>query len=90
MIALTRVPELASWTFDPDARTVTLGAPGIEIDLSRVTFVDSKGLSALLESHREAGSRDMTLRVVNPQPTVARLFRITGVDTVLADGEASI
>jgi anti-anti-sigma factor len=66
------------------------GLAGIEIDLSRVTFVDSKGLSALLESHREAGSRDMTLRVVNPQPAVARLFRITGVDTVLADGEASI
>ena len=42
-----------------------------------------------LESHREATERDMTLRVVNPQPAVAKLFRITGIDAVLLDGEAS-
>jgi anti-sigma B factor antagonist len=64
------------------------GLAGIVIDLDGVTFVDSRGLSALLESFREATDRDMTLRVVNLQPAVAKLFRITGVDAVLVDGEA--
>jgi anti-sigma B factor antagonist len=64
------------------------GLAGVVIDLDGVTFVDSRGLSALLESHRAATERDMTLRVVNLQPVVAKLFRITGVDAVLLDGEA--
>ena len=64
------------------------GLAGVVIDLDAVTFVDSKGLSALLESYREATERDMTLRVVNLQPAVAKLFRITGVDAVLVDDEA--
>jgi anti-anti-sigma regulatory factor len=32
----------------------------------------------------------MTLRVVNLQPPVAKLFRITGVDALLLDGQAPI
>ena len=64
------------------------GLAGIVIDLDGVTFVDSKGLSTLLESYREATEQDMTLRVVNLQPPVAKLFRISGVDAVLLDGQA--
>ena len=66
------------------------GLAGVVIDLDGVTFVDSRGLSALLDSHREARERDMTLRVVNLQPPVAKLFRITGVDALLLDGQAPI
>jgi anti-sigma B factor antagonist len=66
------------------------GLTGVVIDLDQVTFVDSKGLSALLDSHRDAIERDMTLRVINLQPAVAKLFRITGVDAVLLDGEAPV
>jgi anti-sigma B factor antagonist len=64
------------------------GLADVVIDLDAVTFVDSHGLSTLLASHREATQRDMTFRVVNLQPAVAKLFRITGVDAVLVDGEA--
>ena len=64
----------------------TDGLAGVVVDLEHVTFVDSKGLSALLESHRAATEHDMTLSVVNLQPAVRRLFRISGVDTVLMDG----
>jgi anti-sigma B factor antagonist len=66
----------------------TDGLAGVVVDLEHVTFVDSKGLSALLESHRAATEREMTLSVVNLQPAVRRLFRITGVDMVLMDGDA--
>ena len=64
------------------------GLTDIVIDLGEVTFVDSRGLSALLESYRDAAERDMTLRVVNLQTPVAKLFHITGVDAVLLDSEA--
>ena len=57
----------------------------VVIDLNDVTFVDSRGLSSLLVSHRSASDNDITLTVVNLHPTVARLFRITGVDAVLLD-----
>jgi len=67
----------------------TDGLAGVVVDLEHVTFVDSKGLSALLESHRAATDREMTLKVVNLQPAVRRLFRVTGVDRVLMDADAS-
>jgi anti-sigma B factor antagonist len=63
------------------------GLAEVVIDLDAVTFIDSRGLSALLESHREATQRDMSLKVVNLQPAVAKLFRISGVDAVLLDGD---
>jgi anti-sigma B factor antagonist len=63
------------------------GLAGVVINLDEVTFVDSKGLSALLDSHREATRRNMTLGVVNLQPAVAKLFRISGVDAVLLEDE---
>ena len=64
------------------------GLAEVVIDLDHVTFVDSKGLSALLESHRAATARAITLKVVNLQPSVQRLFRITGVDALLVDGDS--
>jgi anti-sigma B factor antagonist len=64
------------------------GLAEVVIDLCAVTFVDSRGLSVLLESHREANQRDMSFKVVNLQPAVAKLFRISGVDAVLLDGQA--
>lgn len=42
------------------------------VDMSRVTFLDSSGLSALLRLRAGANS----LRVINPSEAVARLFRL--------------
>jgi len=42
------------------------------VDMSRVTFLDSKGLSALLCLRAGANS----LRVINPSEPVARLLRL--------------
>jgi CO/xanthine dehydrogenase FAD-binding subunit len=54
VIALTRVPELASWTFDPDARTVTLGAA---VTWSEIEREPLRGmLPALAEAARTVGS----------------------------------
>ena len=65
------------------------GVSRLVIDLDHVTFIDSRGLSALLESHRAVTASDMQFAVVNAQPTVQRLFRMTGIDAVLTNGDAS-
>jgi CO/xanthine dehydrogenase FAD-binding subunit len=54
VIALTRVPELSTWTYDPHARTVTLGAA---VTWSEIEREPLRGmLPALAEAARTVGS----------------------------------
>ena len=54
VIALTRVPELSTWTYDPDARTITLGAA---VTWSEIEREPLRGmLPALAEAARTVGS----------------------------------
>ncbi|MEV4488523.1 STAS domain-containing protein [Micromonospora coxensis] len=55
----------------------------VVVDLAEVPFLDSTGLAALLRGAAEAVGRGASLRVVDPQPVVARVLRITAVDTLL-------
>jgi len=54
VIALTRVPELSTWTFDPAARTVTLGAAVTWSEIEREPL--RRMLPALAEAARTVGS----------------------------------
>jgi anti-sigma B factor antagonist len=65
------------------------GLAQVVIDLHDVAFVDSRGLSSLLVSHQTASDKNIALSVINLHPTVARLFRITGVDALLLDHRQS-
>ncbi|MEV0155125.1 STAS domain-containing protein [Micromonospora sp. NPDC050686] len=67
----------------PDARAVL-------VDLSRVDFLDSAGVRALLRGADAGAVHAVPVRVTDPQPAVARILRITGVGPLLgwADGEA--
>jgi len=51
----------------------------IEIDLSQTRFVDSSGLGALFALYKAANhNRDgVTLRLVNPRPSIQQLFELT-------------
>jgi anti-sigma B factor antagonist len=52
----------------------------IEIDLSQTRFVDSSGLGALFALYKSANNgRDssVTLRLVNPKPSIQQLFELT-------------
>ena len=49
----------------------------IEIDLSQTRFLDSCGLGALISLRKAAGSRNGTVRLLNPTPRVQRLFDVT-------------
>jgi CO/xanthine dehydrogenase FAD-binding subunit len=54
VIALTRVPELSSWTFDPQSRTITLGAAVTWAEIEREPLRGM--LPALAEAARTVGS----------------------------------
>ena len=51
----------------------------IEIDLSQTRFVDSSGLGALFALYKAAhnGRDGVTLRLLNPKPSIQQLFERT-------------
>jgi anti-sigma B factor antagonist len=55
----------------------------VVIDLRHVTFVDSTGLGALIETHRRLSRNGSHLVIVRPSGLVRRLFEATGLDSVL-------
>ncbi|MFO1186161.1 MAG: STAS domain-containing protein [Alphaproteobacteria bacterium] len=66
----------------------------ILIDASRLRFVDSSGLSALLRCHRMAADRNASFVMNGPTPAVRRVLEITGLDELLGrsgseDGRAA-
>jgi len=49
----------------------------IEFDLSETTFLDSCGLGALISMHKTACSRNGTLRLLHPVPSVQQILELT-------------
>lgn len=54
------------------------GAAEVWVDLSRVEFMDSTGLSTLVEAHRIG-----PLTVICPEGSPRRVLQVSGVDQVL-------
>ncbi|MGK5519942.1 STAS domain-containing protein [Micromonospora sp. URMC 107] len=66
--------------------TEALRRPGVRevvVDLADVRFLDSSGVRVLVHGVAVGREGDVTLRVTGPQPGVARVLRITGVDALL-------
>jgi anti-sigma B factor antagonist len=63
-----------------------LGAvrPAVVVDLSRVEFMDSTGLRALVKGMTQARDLGGTLELVCPEGRTLRLFRMTGLDQVFS------
>jgi len=57
------------------------GKTALVLDFSRVEFIDSTGLSVLLNGLRRLTRRKGALSVVCTNPTVLRLFEITRLDS---------
>jgi anti-anti-sigma factor len=53
------------------------------VDLSRVTFLDSHGLRALLRTHAALEEQDRRLTVICPTGPVRRILAVSGADTIL-------
>lgn len=59
------------------------GARTVEVDMSRVTFLDSSGLGVLVAAHRAAQNRGASLRLRDPGPMVKMVLEVTNLDQVL-------
>jgi anti-sigma B factor antagonist len=58
-------------------------SPQVTIDLTGLTFIDSSGLSALVDAHRRARDAGGVLTLRNPTPMLRRLLDITRLESLL-------
>lgn len=75
----------ATFTVEP-ALEGALSRPdlsALEIDLSRLRFVDSTGIGVLLRVEAEARERGVALTIVPAPPEVQRIFELSGVAEAL-------
>src|SRR5947207_9815058 len=61
--------------------TITEGKTGVLLDLTGVEFIDSTGLSVLLNGLRRVTRARGTMVLACANPTVLRLFEITKLDS---------
>jgi anti-sigma B factor antagonist len=59
------------------------GATLLIADLSKTSFCDSAGVSALVRVFRRAATSESAMRMVASTPAVQRVLSITGVDRLL-------
>jgi anti-sigma B factor antagonist len=52
------------------------------VDLTRCSFLDSRGLTALLATRKRLGHSDRSLGLVLSNPNVLKIFQITGFDQI--------
>lgn len=57
-------------------------ASAIVVDLTRVGFLDSTGLGALVSARTAAGEKGVALPIVCTSARILKLFTITGLDGV--------
>jgi anti-sigma B factor antagonist len=75
------------------ATTIESGRTQIVLDLTGVTFIDSTGLSVLLNALRRVTRAGGAMALACSNPTVLRLFEITHLDTTFEihpDPEAAV
>ena len=60
----------------------------LQVDLSRVDYLDCAGISGLLACQAEAAAIGCRLTVCHPRPIVARILRLTGTLDALCGGSA--
>ena len=58
-------------------------APRVIVDLRDVTFMDSSGLSVLVDAFHHSGQNSEALVVRSPSEFITRLFTLTGLDQYL-------
>lgn len=55
----------------------------LEIDLSKITFIDSSGLGALISLHRTMVERGGQLHLVNPSAICQQILELTRINRAL-------
>jgi anti-sigma B factor antagonist len=66
---------------------VARGARDITLQFDEVSFVDSSGLGVLVGTYKRLREEDTgSIRIVGAQPSVRKVFEITGLEAALLDG----
>jgi anti-sigma B factor antagonist len=65
------------------SESLTDGSRDLIVDLTRTVFIDSSGLAVLMVAMKRAQSLNGRLVVVDAGGSVARTFRVAGVDQIL-------
>ncbi|MGB0900402.1 STAS domain-containing protein [Halocynthiibacter sp.] len=77
-----RIDAAGAIDFKDKMRKLTeFGPDKIELDLARVEFIDSSGLGAVVASMKQL-PKGKTLSLLDLTPTVAKVFRLTRMDSV--------
>ena len=76
---LVTAPELLA-AIEPN---LDAGTGALVVDLSRLAFIDSSGLSALIRVNRRMSAAGRELSIIAPASPAAKAFEITGLDQVL-------
>jgi anti-sigma B factor antagonist len=80
-VDMDTAPELAS-TLLLAAGHASRTVP-VVLDLSGVGFLGSAGINAMITCHHRCAADGTSFLVASPRRTVARILRITALDTVL-------
>ncbi|MFI6922648.1 STAS domain-containing protein [Nonomuraea spiralis] len=64
--------------------TLPAGHTAIDVDLSRLTFIDSSGLAALVRLQQQAADAGAVVRVVALTPHLRSLFLMTALDRLFS------
>jgi anti-sigma B factor antagonist len=76
---LSRSPQLEAALLEAEQSH----AKAIVLDLGELTFVDSSGLAVLVDAARRSATNGDQLRITRARNHVARVLRVTGLDTAL-------
>lgn len=58
--------------------------PRLAVNLTRVAYLDSTALRVLTESHKDVRSRQGAIVLIATQPTIQKIFRVTGLGAIIA------
>jgi anti-anti-sigma factor len=82
----------ASYLYDGLAKLEVEDAHNVVLDLAKLTFMDSTGLSVVVTEHTRLKRSGGKLTIFSPSSSIRRLFEITGLtgelDIVPVNGES--
>jgi anti-sigma B factor antagonist len=61
---------------------ITTGAERLIVDMGGTEFCDSTGLNVLVRAHKRLADGGGELLLVATEPTLLRIFKVTGMDTM--------
>ncbi|MGH1369810.1 MAG: STAS domain-containing protein [Maritimibacter sp.] len=83
-VAESRIDAAGAIQFKDNMRELTEAGPDrVVLDLSKVDFLDSSGLGAVVAAMKQAGP-EKNLELAGLTPTVAKVFRLTRMDGVFS------